>query len=42
MKRYGMIDTIIPYKRMYEAISKSTCTITFKDVESQDIITYKQ
>jgi hypothetical protein len=29
------------YKRMYEAISKSTCTITFKDVESQDIITYK-
>ena len=29
------------YKRMYEAISKSTYTITFKNVESQDIITYK-
>lgn len=29
------------YKRMYEAISKSTYTITFKDVESHDIITYK-
>lgn len=29
------------YKRMYEVISKSTYTITFKDVESQDIITYR-
>lgn len=29
------------YTRMYEVISKSTYTITFKDVESQDITTYK-